>query len=289
MAIPGPRRMPLLWQIAIVGDYALPPIENRGACEVRVTPSLKKDDKKKPGKDKASTSVERIEPAKIEIVLRFNEEIWEQVEPVIRGLKPDGKPRDLMHPSAQMYDISAILIEQASPLEWNDGIGEITWSGEEWTAPAAQGQPLILRRGSQGPEVSRWQQFLTEQKFGEAEGFSPVDGIFGILTENGTKGFQEREVIKVDGIVGPETFGAASKYGYVPPPPVQGGAGSGGGVQTPQEAQAAALLDAAGDVADAVADAAGDVADAAADAVDTFLGGDDGENAGAAGAAGGQQ
>ena len=266
MAIPGPRRMPLLWQIAIVGDYALPPIENRGACEVRVTPSLKKDDKKKPGKDKASTSVERIEPAKIEIVLRFNEEIWEQVEPVIRGLKPDGKPRDLMHPSAQMYDISAILIEQASPLEWNDGIGEITWSGEGWTAPAAQGQPLILRRGSQGPEVSRWQQFLTEQKFGEAEGFSPVDGIFG-----------------------PETFGAASKYGYVPPPPVQGGAGSGGGVQTPQEAQAAALLDAAGDVADAVADAAGDVADAAADAVDTFLGGDDGENAGAAGAAGGQQ
>lgn len=282
MAIPGPRRMPLLWQIAIVGDYALPPVENRGACEVRVTPSIKKDDKKKPGKDKASTSVERVEPAKIEIVLRFNEEIWEQVEEVIRGLKPDGKPRDIMHPSVQVYDIGAMMIEQASPLEWNDGIGEITWSGEEWVAPAAQGQPVILRRGSTGPEVSRWQQFLTEQHFGEAEGFSPVDGIFGVLTENGTKEFQTREEIKVDGIVGPETFGAASKFGYVPPPPIQGG---GGGVQTPQEAQAAAVVDAASDAASDAVDA---VADAAAAAADAFLGGsqNDEENAGAGGAAG---
>jgi peptidoglycan hydrolase-like protein with peptidoglycan-binding domain len=279
MAFPSPRSLPGFWDTAVLGEFVLPPVAQRGSCDVRVTPSIKKDDKKKPGKDKANVSVERVEPAKIEVVFRFNEEIWAQVEPTIAGLKPDGKPRDIAHPMAQLYGIGAMMIEQASPLEFNDGIGEITWSGEEWTAPAAQGQPVILRRGSTGPEVSRWQTFLTEQKFGEVEGFSPIDGIFGILTEDGTKGFQTREAIKVDGIVGPETFGAASKYGYVPPPPIQGGAGGGGGVKTPEDAVAAALTDAAG----AVADAAGEVADTVTDAVQGLLGGDDGENAGVAG------
>jgi len=169
----------------------------------------------------------------------------------------------------------------------------ITYSGEEWKPPGAQGQVPILRRGSQGPEVTRWQTFLTEQKFGEAEGFSPIDGIFGILTEDGTKGFQEREKIKVDGIVGPETFGAASKFGYVPPPPVKGG---GGGVVTPEQAQQAsgdAIVDAAGD---AINDAADAVADTAAAVAEAFLGGNEngdadageagGEGAGAAGGGG---
>ena len=289
MPFPGPRRLPALWQTAVVGPFTLPPVEGRGVVKVNVTPSLKKDDKKKAGKDGSKPAIERIEPEKIEIEFEFNEEIWEQCEAVIVGLKPDGKPRDIMHPAAQVYGVQSILIEQASPLEFADGVFTITYSGEEWKPPGAQGQVPILRRGSQGPEVTRWQTFLTEQKFGEAEGFSPIDGIFGILTEDGTKGFQEREKIKVDGIVGPETFGAASKFGYVPPPPVKGG---GGGVVTPEQALAAGgafLVDAVGVVADGVADTAAAVAEA-------FLGGNEngddsngaaGGEGGGAGAAGG--
>lgn len=237
MAFPGPRRMPEFWQTATVGSILLPVVPKSGSVDVKVTPSIKLDDKKKAGKDKSNVTVERVENAKIEIEYSFNEEAWEANEDALRNLKPDGKPRDLIHPKAAIYNISAMLIEQASPIEVKDGIVTITWSGQEWTNAAPQGQPVILRRGSTGPEVTRWQTFLTEQKFGEAEGFSPIDGIFGVLTEDGTKEFQAREKIKVDGIVGPETFGAASKYGYVPPPPIQGG---GGGVTTPGSSEAAA-------------------------------------------------
>jgi len=278
VAFPSPRRLPEFWQTCVVGSFNLPPVKDRGTVQISITASLKKDDKKKAGKDGSKPAIERIEPDKIEIEYQFNEDSWEENEAVIAGLKPDGTPRDISHPLASVYGISAMLIEQASPVTFADGIFTITWSGESWKAPAAQGQQLYLRRGSTGPEVTRWQTFLTEQKFGEAEGFSPIDGIFGILTEDGTKGFQEREKIKVDGIVGPETFGAASKYGYVPPPPVKGG--SGGGVKTPEQAAAAAVGAAAGDVVDA----AGDLADAAGefldDAADAFLGGDENGDSG---------
>ena len=87
MAFPGPRRLPALWQTAVVGPFTLPPVEGRGVVKVNVTPSLKKDDKKKAGKDGSKPAIERIEPKKIEVEFRFNEEIWEQVEPIIAGLE----------------------------------------------------------------------------------------------------------------------------------------------------------------------------------------------------------
>lgn len=273
MTTPSPRTLPELWDSCVIGAYTLPPVKQRGTVKVSVTPSLKKDDKKKAGKDGSKPAIERIEPEKVEIEFTFNEEIWEQVHPIIKGLRPDGKPRDVFHPLTDVYDVAAILIEQASPVEFNNGIMTITWSGESWKAAAAEGTVPVLRRGSRGPEVTRWQTFLTEQKFGEPEGFSPIDGIFGILTEDGTKAFQDREEIKIDGIVGPETFGAAAKFGYVPPPPVKGG-GS-GGVVTPEQAQQAAanaLVDGAGEAIDDVVDG---VTDAAADAASAFLGGDE--------------
>jgi peptidoglycan hydrolase-like protein with peptidoglycan-binding domain len=271
MTTPSPRSMPELWDSCVIGTFTIPPVKQRGTVKVSVTPSIKKDDKKKPGKDGSKPAIERVEPEKIEVEFTFNEEIWEQVAPIIKGLKPDGKPRDIFHPLTDVYDVASFLIDQASPVDFNNGVMSITWSGESWKPAAGTGQQVILRRGSRGPEVTRWQTFLAEQKFGEPEGFSPIDGIFGILTEDGTKGFQTREAIKVDGIVGPETFGAAAKFGYVPPPPIQGGQG-GGGVKTPEEAVAAAATDLAGDVADA----AGEVADAVTDAAEAFLGG--GEN-----------
>lgn len=235
MALPGPRRAPLFWNVAQIGDFFLPPTEDGGSVKVKVRPSIKLDDKKKPGKDKSNPTVERIENKKVEIEFTWKETIWELVEPIIRGLDPDGKPRDVIHPATAVYNIGSILIEQASEIEHDAGKMSITYSGQEWKPDSGGGQQVYLMVGSTGPEVTRWQTFLTEQKFGEAEGFSPIDGIFQGLTRDGTKGFQTRENIRVDGIVGPETFGAASKYGYVPPPPIKGGQG----VKTPESSEAA--------------------------------------------------
>lgn len=244
MAMPGPRRAPSFWNIAQIGDVFLPPVEGKGSCKVKVRPSIKLDDKKKAGKDKSNPTVERVENSKVEVEVTWNEEIWEEMEPVLRALKPDGKPRDILHPQTAVYDIGSILIEQASEIDHDNGIMSITYSGQEWKPDGAGGQQVYLMVGSTGPEVTRWQTFLTEQHFGEAEGFSPIDGIFQGLTRDGTKGFQTRENIRVDGIVGPETFGAASRFGYVPPPPIKGG----GGVKTPDSSAPADYPSGTGEV-----------------------------------------
>lgn len=66
-----------------------------------------------------------------------------------------------------------------------------------------------LRRGHRGPDVQRWQQFLEDQ------GFSPgaIDGVFGPKTAEATRAFQAAHGLKVDGVVGPQTFGKAASLG----------------------------------------------------------------------------
>jgi D-alanyl-D-alanine carboxypeptidase/Putative peptidoglycan binding domain len=70
----------------------------------------------------------------------------------------------------------------------------------------------ILRRGSEGDEVRRWQTFLLGQELLRG----PVDGIFGPGTEAGTRGFQRRARLEVDGTVGPLTLAAALRRGFDP-------------------------------------------------------------------------
>jgi peptidoglycan hydrolase-like protein with peptidoglycan-binding domain len=67
----------------------------------------------------------------------------------------------------------------------------------------------LLRRGSDGDWVSYMQGML------EAQGHSPgpIDGDFGPLTEAAVRAFQEANGCKVDGIVGPETWGALNAGG----------------------------------------------------------------------------
>lgn len=66
----------------------------------------------------------------------------------------------------------------------------------------------ILRRYSQGPDVSLLQLGLTRS------GYRPgsLDGIFGPMTENAVKGFQVRNGLAPDGIVGPQTWRALLPY-----------------------------------------------------------------------------
>jgi len=67
----------------------------------------------------------------------------------------------------------------------------------------------VLRRGSKGEEVERWQNFLRGQDFDEVE----ADGDFGEITEAATKAFQQRYGLVPDGVAGNRTFGKAMEVG----------------------------------------------------------------------------
>jgi len=69
----------------------------------------------------------------------------------------------------------------------------------------------ILRKGSTGNDVEKWQTFL--------RGLSPnsqilISGIFEDFTDKETKAFQQRKNLKPDGVVGPKTLAIALQAGY---------------------------------------------------------------------------
>jgi len=68
----------------------------------------------------------------------------------------------------------------------------------------------ILRKGSKGPAVTRWQHFLIGQGHLRAR----ADGDFGPKTEKATKAFQRNQGMSSDGIVGPQTLGKALLLGF---------------------------------------------------------------------------
>ena len=65
----------------------------------------------------------------------------------------------------------------------------------------------VLKYGSMGEEVSKWQSFLIGT--GYLKDLS--DGIFGSATELATKKYQEDKGLRADGIVGPNTYSQATK------------------------------------------------------------------------------
>lgn len=74
-------------------------------------------------------------------------------------------------------------------------------------APAAG----LLARGSRGPSVAAWQNFLRSQGVGKLPKNAPP--VFGPLTEQATMQFQQAQKIRVDGVVGPETLSKARQLG----------------------------------------------------------------------------
>ncbi len=68
----------------------------------------------------------------------------------------------------------------------------------------------IMRRGSQGRHVKRWQMFLV----GQGHIRVVVDGDFGPQTEKATKAFQRAQELGSDGIVGPLTLAKALTLGF---------------------------------------------------------------------------
>ena len=68
----------------------------------------------------------------------------------------------------------------------------------------------ILRKGSEGQDVTRWQNFL----IGQGHLRATADGDFGPVTEKATKAFQRTHGLSSDGIVGPQTLGKALMLGF---------------------------------------------------------------------------
>lgn len=83
------------------------------------------------------------------------------------------------------------------------------YDGSPGSTPGLSGG--LLRRGSRGPEVRELQERLTSA--GVDPG--PIDGDFGPTTENAVRAFQQARGLEVDGVVGPQTWGALR--GSVPP------------------------------------------------------------------------
>jgi peptidoglycan hydrolase-like protein with peptidoglycan-binding domain len=66
-----------------------------------------------------------------------------------------------------------------------------------------------IKKGSRGPLVRMWQNFLLDEGFYTEE----VDGLFGPVTVQATEAFQKQQKLIADGIVGNHTWGAAMALG----------------------------------------------------------------------------
>jgi len=86
----------------------------------------------------------------------------------------------------------------------------------------------MISLGSKGDQVREWQRWI----LGQVCYAGAVSGIYDEATDRGTRAFQRTNACKVDGIVGPETYGAAVGLGFVPVAGVsaKGGAGGSGDV-----------------------------------------------------------
>lgn len=70
----------------------------------------------------------------------------------------------------------------------------------------------ILRNGSKGTEVERWQQFLIGRSLLKGR----ADGDFGPITEKASKAFQKNNGLIADGIIGPQSYAIAMTLGFDP-------------------------------------------------------------------------
>ncbi len=103
--------------------------------------------------------------------------------------------------------LSAVLLYQKNAKITQDGIvGPVTWakldSGAASLVPSPP-QSRYLKMGSKGDDVKKVQARLIVLGYLDDK----ADGIFGKLTLAAVKAYQKDQEIKVDGIVGPVTYG----------------------------------------------------------------------------------
>ena len=94
---------------------------------------------------------------------------------------------------------AVINYQKAHGLAADGIVGPQTWAAMGATNPAPSALRLsLIQQGSSGPQVT-----LLQQKLG-----IPADGIFGPQTNAAVRNFQQSHHLSVDGIVGPNTWGA---------------------------------------------------------------------------------
>lgn len=77
--------------------------------------------------------------------------------------------------------------------------------------PSRKTNMQILRKGSTGPDVEKWQAFLRGQSSNSSV---VVSGVFEDVTDVETKAFQKKKNLTPDGVVGPKTLIAALQNGF---------------------------------------------------------------------------
>ena len=82
----------------------------------------------------------------------------------------------------------------------NTSYWEVCGIPKFWDTEEMEGD-IMLRLGDMGANVQAWQEDLIDAGFA-----LKADGDFGTITETQTKAFQKANGLKVDGIVGPNTF-----------------------------------------------------------------------------------
>jgi peptidoglycan hydrolase-like protein with peptidoglycan-binding domain len=82
--------------------------------------------------------------------------------------------------------------------------------------------PQTISEGDSGPDV-RWAQYLLVRI---VLSYTDIDGIFGPVTNAAVQQFQQDNNLTVDGIVGPQTWGALGGDQPEPPTLAQGSNGS---------------------------------------------------------------
>jgi peptidoglycan hydrolase-like protein with peptidoglycan-binding domain len=217
----------------VLGPVVLPPTGTRGVAWMKASPKVKLDKKEAQGKNGERITLQGVASADVEITCRIvpvggtqaarraaRQAAVDVVREIVRMMREG--PQQVAHLQADACDVGSVQLEEIpNGIEWDGGSWRFTLKGLGFSAAAATGQTcqLLLLRGSTDAttagEVSKWQKFLIDEGYTS----DPIDGVFGADTKSATMAFQTAEAILVDGIVGPQTFGAAAKHGYTPPAP----------------------------------------------------------------------
>ncbi|HEY6737845.1 MAG TPA: glycoside hydrolase domain-containing protein [Actinopolymorphaceae bacterium] len=115
------------------------------------------------------------------------------------------KARGLYEPEPPTGTYDATTVEAVRAFQTER---RLTVTGEldakSWTALLSQGSTPTIRQGASGEAVRRLQRALTAA-LGRTVG---IDGQFGPLTDAAVREYQDTRQLDVDGIVGPDTWGA---------------------------------------------------------------------------------
>lgn len=240
------------WDQIVLGDTLIPPTLELGSATCDVSCSQEIDEKKKPGKNKPKLTAQGEKGPSVKIKCDFHRDLLELMIATAKMLWPPQGPVEIIHPNAAAHGVTAVMVKSVSGFKNNgDGTFSYSWDCVGWDLSKQSCNPL-LRVGTVDDEVKQWISFLNTRGYSTE---APTR-TFTATTKTDTMEFQTAEQILVDGIVGPQTRGAAGKYGYVPPvhvcPPGTGGAAVG----TPKAADPAegliqiqnALNEALGDI-----------------------------------------